>query len=78
MVSPRSKQQSQSLQQGNYSGQNECWGGHSLLSDEWLKETGQGESQKHGAAQQHVQERTECWAGKCLHCCLALHLGGKK
>lgn len=73
-ILPYGKQQSQNLQQHGGSRQGERWCGQTLMCDKRSQEAGQRQSQKHGAAQQHVQERTEGRAGKSLHYCLGFHL----
>lgn len=73
-ILPYGKQQSQNLQEQGSGRQGERWCGQTLMCDERSQEAGQRQSQKHRAAQQHVQERTEGRAGKSLHYCLGLHL----
>lgn len=76
-ISPYWEDQSHRLQCSGSSCQDEGQCGRTLLSDEWSEETRQRESQKHWAAQQHVQERAERRTGKRLHSCLCFNLGKK-
>ena len=71
---PYGHEQGQELQQGQHGGGGQRQGGRALPGHQGPQEAGQGQGQEHPAAQQHVQEGAEGWAGEGLHRRLALHL----